>query len=358
MAQQFAADQAAVREYIARAVADKRLNLAKAIQVRFGVSRPTAHNYLRAAIDEGFIARIGAGRYELVHQHYNFSHPVPGLEEHAVWASEIAPTLAGLPPNVIDIWHYGCTEMINNVIDHAESATVDISVNRSATSTEVAVTDAGVGIFRKIAKALNLEDDRHAVLELSKGKVTTDPDNHTGEGIFFSSRAFDNFYILSGGVFFEHERDDDEDWIVGDERQRDDVHGTSVYMTLPNDSNRKLRDVFDAFATDTEDYRFDKTVVPVKLLQYGDDRLVSRSQAKRLMNRFERFRTVVLNFQNVESIGQAFADEVFRVFPSRHPDVEVVAIHANEQVARMVNRTVVAAQPQRDLFNHVDGQTD
>jgi len=36
---------------------------------------------------------------------------------------------------------------------------------------------------------------------LAKGKLTTDPKRHSGEGIFFSSRMFDEFDILSGGVF-------------------------------------------------------------------------------------------------------------------------------------------------------------
>jgi hypothetical protein len=242
--------------------------------------------------------------------------------------------------------------MINNVIDHSESELMYVTVERSAHHTEVTVQDEGVGIFRKIAKALDLEDDRQAVLELSKGKVTTDPENHTGEGIFFSSRAFDSFDILSGGVFFEHEHRDGEDWIIGEEQQSAVVDGTLVSMSLRNDSDRELRQVFDSYATDADEYRFDKTVVPVKLLQYGDDHLISRSQAKRLMNRFDKFKTVVLNFQNVESIGQAFADEVFRVFPSQHPEIEIVAINANEQVARMMKRTTDVERPQRDLFTN------
>ena len=230
--------------------------------------------------------------------------------------------------------------MINNVIDHSESESLLVRVERSALLTEVCVVDRGVGIFRKIATALRLEDDRHAVLELSKGKVTTDPANHTGEGIFFSSRVFDDFRILSGKVFFSRTQDDDKDWIVAREEHPEHVDGTSVFMLLNNDSERRLSDVFDEYATDSEEYRFDRTVVPVKLLEYGDERLVSRSQAKRLLNRFDRFRVVVLNFEDVHSIGQAFADEVFRVFPSQHADVEVVGINANEQVSRMISRAL------------------
>jgi hypothetical protein len=126
-------------------------------------------------------------------------------------------------------------------------------------------------------------------------------------------------------------------------------------MALSNTTGRKLQDIFDEYATDTEDYRFDRTVVPVKLLQYGDERLVSRSQAKRLLARFDRFRTVVLNFGKVEWIGQAFADEVFRVFPSKHPEIDIVGINANEQVTRMMNRARSERQPQGDLVSSPRG---
>ena len=96
-------------------------------------------------------------------------------------------------------------------------------------------------------------------------------------------------------------------------------------------------DVFDAFSTG-EDYGFTRTVVPIDLVRYGDDNLVSRSQARRLLTRFERFRTVVLDFTGIDQIGQAFADEVFRVFPTMHPDVELVEIHTNSAVRQMISR--------------------
>jgi len=86
------------------------------------------------------------------------------------------------------------------------------------------------------------------------------------------------------------------------------------------------------------DYRFDKTIVPIRLMTYGDDRLVSRSQAKRLLSRMDRFRHVILDFDGVDAIGQAFADEIFRVFAGKHGDIEIVAIQANEQISRMINR--------------------
>ena len=56
---------------------------------------------------------------------------------------------------------------------------------------------------------------------------------------------------------------------------------------------------------------FNKTVVPVRLAQYGNDQLISRSQAKRVLARIDLFSTVLLDFEGVPAIGRAFADEVF-----------------------------------------------
>jgi hypothetical protein len=68
------------------------------------------------------------------------------------------------------------------------------------------------------------------------------------------------------------------------------------------------------------------------------------------MTRFDRFRIVVLDFKGVDAVGQSFADEVFRVFVSKHPELEIVPVNANEQVARMINRAQAVQRPQRDLF--------
>ena len=219
-------------------------------------------------------------------------------------------------------------------IDHAEGSSVEVLLRKNAAVTELAIVDNGIGIFRKIQAELGLVDERHAILELSKGKLTTDPANHTGEGIFFTSRVFEAFDILSGGVYFSHKLGDAEDWIL--ERARPES-GTVVWMELNNHTSRTLKKVFDQFTSD-DAFGFTKTVVPVRRAQYGDDKLVSRSQAKRFLAGLDRFKTVIFDFTEVESIGQAFADEVFRVFASRYPGVELLAIKANSAVNRMIQR--------------------
>ena len=125
--------------------------------------------------------------------------------------------------------------MLNNAIDHSSGTNVVIDIKRTTTSTEITILDDGYGIFRKIKDSLGLEDERHAVFELSKGKLTTDPDNHTGEGIFFTSRMFDVFSIDSGSVYFSHRSPDEEYWVFENDEY---VTGTWIRMKLSNDTKR------------------------------------------------------------------------------------------------------------------------
>src|ERR1035437_4558795 len=115
----------------------------------------------------------------------------------SVWTKDVGEALGEQPENVRDIWQYGFTEMFNNARDHSGGTSVYVVIRKTATSAEMIISDNGIGIFPKIQIGLNLLDARHAVFELTKGKLTTDPARHTGEGIFFTSRMFDSFDILS-----------------------------------------------------------------------------------------------------------------------------------------------------------------
>jgi len=328
-----------VRKFIVENLGEHPRDIVRITAEKFGCSRQAVHKHLQRLIADGSVTDGGQTRnktYQLAplvkwHKRYPLAS---GLAEDAVWRTDISECLGKLPENVLGIWHYGFTEMFNNVIDHSVAKIVSITLTKTAASTTIDIYDDGVGIFKKIQAALNLMDERHAVLELAKGKFTTDPRNHSGEGIFFTSRMFDEFMISSGEVFFSHEFDKKEDWIL---QSASAQGGTLVMMVLHNHTARTTKKVFDKFTSDDE-YGFTKTVVPVKLMRYGDDNLVSRSQAKRLLARFDRFRTVVLDFSGVATVGQAFADEVFRVFRSKNPGVEIVPIHASSEVKRMITR--------------------
>jgi STAS-like domain of unknown function (DUF4325)/Histidine kinase-like ATPase domain len=255
------------------------------------------------------------------------------LAEDVVWDLDLKPFFTEFDRNVRDIWYFGFTEMFNNAIEHSEASIIKVTLNQTEISTELSIADDGAGIFQKIQAALNLHDERLAVLELAKGKFTTQPANHSGQGIFFTSRLFDQFEILSGRVYFSHQWGEDEDWI---KETREFKAGTIVSLMLRNKTHRTSKELFDQFTVD-DDYGFTKTVVPVSLAQL-DESLVSRSQAKRLLARVDQFRVVVMDFKDVDEIGQAFADEVFRVFRNQHSEVEINSINASQSVQQMIRR--------------------
>ena len=333
-----------VRNFLIENIDAHPASIVKVASEKFSCTRQAVHKHLKRLVDEGAVVVSGntrSKRYGLAAQlEWKRAYPVSGeLAEDTVWRSDVAPLLGQLPDNVLNIWHYGFTEMFNNVVDHSAASSVVVSVRKTAATSKIEILDDGVGIFKKIQAALNLVDERHAVLELAKGKFTTDPANHSGEGIFFASRMFDEFDILSGEVFFSHEYDNKEDWILQRSGPRG---GTLVTMALHNHTARTTKKVFDKFSSG-DDYGFNTTVVPVKLMRYGDDNLVSRSQAKRLLARVDQFKVVMLDFSGVASIGQAFADEVFRVFRGKHPHVQLAPIHASSEVRRMISRAEALA---------------
>ncbi len=329
-----------VRQFIIENVEQHPADIVTFASNALGISRQAVSKHIQHLIGQDLMAAVGTTR----NRHYillpiaskQFTHSLKDLREDVVWRNDISSMFSELPDNVRGIWQYGFTEMLNNAIDHSSGTLVEVTVIKKAMSFEIVIYDNGEGIFKKIQRELSLDDERHAVLELAKGKLTTDPAHHTGEGIFFSSRMFDDFGIVSGNTAFSHHHVDPDDWIHEASRFQP---GTTVYMKLKNNTARTEKEIFDSFTSD-DDYGFTKTMVPVELAQYGNEKLISRSQAKRLLARFDRFKTVVLDFMGVESIGQAFADEVFRVFPQEHPSVAIVPTNANPSVQRMITRAI------------------
>ena len=327
-----------LRQFLIEMVKRHPSDLVAVTAKQFGTTRQAVHRHLKELCDSGVLRANGRTKsrtYELcVISEFRTELPLSGLEEDVPWLRDIKPRLQEVPQNVVEICSYGFTEMLNNAIDHSGGETVVVGLSQTAESVTLDVHDAGVGIFRKIQATLGLHDEREAILQLSKGKLTTDPERHTGEGVFFTSRMVDLFSIRSGTILFTHVRLE-RDWRI--EEVGSETSGTAVRMTVSLRSSLRPKDLFDQYANPDE-LTFSKTHVPIRLAQSGSDNLVSRSQARRVLLRCERFSEVFLDFTGVEFIGQAFADEVFRVFQNTHPEITLLAIHANGDVAGMIHR--------------------
>lgn len=253
-----------------------------------------------------------------------------GLAEDAVW-TDIRQALNLRGGSAADqIFSYAFTEMVNNSIDHSGGRVVQISVLKVEAGIEIAVQDDGQGAFAHLADGLGLPDHFTAIQELTKGKRTTAPDRHTGEGIFFTSKAVDMFRLAANGIV----------WTVDNLRNDQAVgvstvsEGTKVTLDLDPTTDRDLAGLFHEF---TIDHEFSRSRPVVKLFEFGLA-FVSRSEAKRLLAGMETFAEVEVDFTGVDSVGQAFVDEMLRVWPEHHPGTLVIPTGMNRAVEFMVHR--------------------
>jgi len=328
----------------------------KSIMGRFGVSRPTAISWIQKLARQGLVEVSGKTKA----REYNLKDLfavrfqckiVDGLEEDKIWRDHVAPSLGTYHPEVVNNANYVFTEMVNNAIDHSESEELFIFGGGNACELKFRIVDRGIGIFRKICDHYDLEDERHAVLELSKGKLTTDPSNHSGEGIFFSSRVSRVFEVHSGSNLFTR-KETRNDWII----ETSEAHGgTAVGFVVDAMSPRPIGKVFSKFQDEAE-YGFAKTHVPVHLAQFANEGLVSRSQAKRLLARFDKFEEVHLNFDGIKTIGQGFSDQIFRVFQGNHPKVHIYWTNACAEVEAMIFHAIGGRRNARPWEDQVKGK--
>lgn len=324
-------------------------DIVKTTSTFFGVSRQSVYRYLNMLISIGDVTAKGENRNKTYHIKFKtqqFVFPGNDWDEEIVWRQYVRTVLPTLPVNVLDICHYGIGEMVNNIIDHSEATEFTITVEINSQIIRFWLIDNGIGIFTKIQRDFKLQDKRHAILELAKGKLTSDPSRHTGEGIFFTSRMYDEFAIISEDIaFLGHDQDD---WLLPDRSNY--IKGTVVFMSIGKEARQTMKEVFDRFTPDIDDddFGFQRTTIPVRLAQYEGESLVSRSQAKRLIARFDQFKEVILDFKGIEIIGQPFADEVFRVFPKDHPKTNLHTINTNHDIDRMIKH-VAGAKPQGTL---------
>ncbi len=317
--------------YILEKIDQGDRGISKAVADVFSINQNTVHSYINELVDQGVISRVKRDCYELVCHTYDYhlkrSAGDIDSDTYAYYTCML-PHIKDFPANIQDIWSYSFSEMINNVMDHSNAENLNIRIEQTRLKTTALIEDDGVGIFKKIKDYFEFDTLEDAICELFKGKLTTDVKNHSGEGIFFSSKMMDDFYIVSDGKIFTINRYDNSriQDIVSDENI-----GTSVYMSLSNSSTKLCRDIFDLYAT--VDGGFFKTVIPLKNI--FDSSPVSRSQAKRLCNRLERFQEVVIDFDDVQWIGQGFAHQLFIVFANGHPDIKITPTGMNDDVAKM-----------------------
>lgn len=259
-----------------------------------------------------------------------------GIEEYRIYQNfeTELPFIRRLPEHIQSILVYSFSEMLNNAIEHSQSSWIDVELGEKDESVFFVIRDHGVGVFKNVMNERKLHSEFEAMQDLLKGKTTTAPQAHSGEGIFFSSKAGDFFDLRSFGFALSVDNSI-PDVFMG--KVLPSKKGTEVSFFIRKDHSEHLDSVFRNYYTDPNDFAFDKTRILVKLYTRGTV-YVSRSQARRLLQGLEKFKTVVLDFEQVPTAGQAFCDEIFRVFSAAHPEINIQTANTNEAVYFMIQR--------------------
>ncbi len=338
-----------IRKFILnRAKTKGEVTVAQIVQAT-GFSRAYVFRFFQELVESGKLVKVGhANRSHYVFstsklvkkakrniQNFGRIFDNKNLQEDIVFNLIKSETgiFDGIKENVVKILEYAFTEMLNNAIEHSSSPRIKVTMKRDGKTIRFDVTDWGIGIFEKIIHVRHLSNTEEAIQDLLKGKQTTDPEAHSGEGIFFTRRIADTFSIRSSAkkLFFNNMIDDFTVVTIKP------IFGTRIMFNIAGDSKKELRDIFNQYTEDS--FEFSATDVIVRLYEKGMSTFVSRSQARRILYGLEKFKKIVLDFDQVKSIGQGFADEIFRVWQANHPEVKIISKNTNQDVDFMIKRT-------------------
>ena len=261
-----------------------------------------------------------------------------GLREDEIWSKVRKSTtfLNDLTENAENILYFAFTEMLNNAIDHSRSGVGYVKIWLENNQLRFIVKDHGVGVFKNVMISRNLPTEVDAARELIKGKLTTQPGWHSGEGLFWTSKIADLFSLTSYDYKLTVDNSLNDYTITKNDTP---LIGTAVYFEINKNTTTSLQALFRDFSFDHNKLTLDTTIVPVKLFDEGEI-WISRSQAKKLLSGLEKYKKIIFDFAGIEVIGQAFADEIFRVFNIHHPHIELEPINMSESVKLMVEHAI------------------
>lgn len=336
-----------IRQAILQAVAEHPgENPTSALQKQFSVSREAIRKHLKALIESHHLREEGYGKGRRYYPGQNFIwketsqsidlsyKELKKAGEAEIFQKKILPFLQTnrFSESNIKRVAYAATEILNNVIDHSQSHHVAISLKLNQSEFTLVVSDDGLGVFETLQTYFSLDDYYEAAGELAKGKRTTDPARHAGEGLFFSARIADAFSVEANGIKYSYVEEND-DWAIGPSEQ---TQGSKLTLKFDTNSTKTTKEVFEKYTEDFDFQQKSPRLVSPYIIKLPKGAFPSRSEAKKILAGAEQFSSIVVDFKDVESIGQGFADEMFRVFQNSHPQITIETRNANSFVERMI----------------------
>ena len=323
---------------------------------RLKVTRPTVSRHLTAMIEDGRVAKEGGGKRvrfrngfagmavsedEVPTDRKDIGTPPPSslsfvrrypravISEDRVWQELLSlhPVLGRLSVPARELFRIRLHRDAQQRHRALAGREVEVCFSQASDDTlSFEIQDDGVGLFQSLRRSLRLGSVEEAVKKLSQSRLPPLPDGRVAAGLFFSSRAARRFEVDSNGFR----------WMVDNQSGSTAAasagprKGTRVRFQGELQPRRTLAELFARYSEHTIVH---KTRVVVTL----GTSFISRKEAQRLLAPLERFHTVVLDFKDVKEIGQGFADEVFRVWPSSHPHVTLEPINMSPVVSLMID---------------------
>ena len=306
--------------------------------LKFGISRQAVLKHMHTLISEKKVIAHGKTRdrfYEL-RPEVNFSKTIDLSKEYSygeIINSQIFPHLSILTKNVREICEFSISAILNNIYDHAKATSFYYKLYFNYKDIHIIISDNGEGLFKHIQRGLKLKNPQMAALEIAKGYLTTDPENHSGEELHTLINLFDQVAIDSTGISLKFDNKT-HSWMINHSIQK---QGTRIHLKIKPSSRRNCKEVFHRlFKSERKSVR-----IPVGLLKIHNAQIVnSRQQAQNILRNISDLKTIEFDFKNIDLIGPAFADELVRKTKVENNTANIKWINSNKTVDVLMKRAL------------------
>jgi len=318
-----------IKEFILHNLSQHKKDIILAAITHFGISRQAVLKHMHALIKDNIVVAEGKTRDRTYHlrPQVNFNSTLQLNSEflpYEIVNEKFLVHLKSLPKNIYGICEYSLEALLNNIVDHAEASNMYFKLFLTLDDLHIIIRDNGNGLFEKIKSKLNLRNIQSAVLEIGKGKVTTDPESHSGYELYTVIHLFDKVKIDANGISLTYEKENNLWGIEISEQKK----GTRIHLQINPESKRTCEQTFLRIFNNNN-----RVSIPINLLKRpGNNSVNSRLQANCIFNNIDNINEIEFDFNNINLIGPAFADELVRKTKLKNKTASIKWINCNETI--------------------------
>ena len=326
-----------IKDFILENLTRHQKDIIKATILKFGLSRQAILKHMHTLISEDRVVAHGKTRdrfYELIPL-VNYSQTIDvnsSFSPDEILKKQILPNLNSVALNIYEICEFSIMALLSNALDHAQATKLHYKLYVSPNDVHFVLSDNGIGIFENLNNSLILEDIQVAAIEIAKGRITTDPQNHGGDELMTVIHLFDKVTIDSSGICLTYYNKKNE-WTVTRSSQQ---KGTRIHLEIKSNSRRTCQEIFRQIFD-----RENKLVrIPVNLVRSDGEQVNSRIQAQSLLHNIKDLTEIEFDFKNIELIGPAFADELVRKTKEKNQIANIKWTNSTKMVDVLMSRAI------------------